>query len=258
MARAALAASFASALDISGAAHVASSALAKASASIDTFRTALSKPAANAISAAGQVSRALARLDQEIEELITTPEALAEALFDALEPTTGLAFVRLFTADAGAANVSAATTDPSAGAIAANATAINRLFQGAALCLYAEIAVEEDFGAYDDAILIRDELALRIYGEARYTADATTFDALMRLRARVVEVLSDLAVQLPRLRTVEVDIVSSILELAQSLYGDAERAGEIASRNDIAHPGLRPWHSSPTARERSARRPRPI
>lgn len=239
--RSAAAAAFAASLDIGGAVHVATSALATASDFVDAVTSAATAPARGTITALGQVSRALARLDSELAELLQSPEDLAERLFDAVTPALDLETVDFWAraaSGAGAADDEAATDDPSAEQIAANGTAIRRLFDSALVSGYAQTAVSLDWTSYDDASTVRTDLASLFDAVAAWIADVSALDALLALRAATLQALSDTALTLPRLRTVTVDATTSVLELAHELYGDAERALDVLARNDIAHPGF--------------------
>ena len=99
-----------------------------------------------------------------------------------------------------------------------------------------ELAVAATYSAYEDAIAVRDQLDDLMDTVGTYTTDPDTWDALRDLRSAVSKVLTDEALDLPRVRGVHVVAPTTALELAYAIYGDAGRAEEIVDRNKIADP----------------------
>ncbi len=94
----------------------------------------------------------------------------------------------------------------------------------------AALALRERIGAIlDDAI-----------GAASEAGDDDSFEALSDLRAAVVRHIGALAPTLAGVTTHVPTFTEPALVAAYRLYGDASRAGEIAARNRIVHPGFVP------------------
>lgn len=67
--------------------------------------------------------------------------------------------------------------------------------------------------------------------------DHDVYAALLQLRVAVSEDLRTRATALPEMTTYTPGVTLPALVIAQTLYGDATRADEIAVRNDVKHPG---------------------
>lgn len=120
--------------------------------------------------------------------------------------------------------------------------AANNLVRRAAVLQSAQVAAATDWLAADDAIAARDTITSGI--ELQLTSDFVpandVYASLTAVRAAVVRDLEQRGAQLPRLRSVTLQQPLPALVVAQKLYGDASRAGEIVSRNKLAHPGRVP------------------
>lgn len=118
-----------------------------------------------------------------------------------------------------------------------------RGIRASALCAVAEAAVEAPFTAHDDAVRILTLITAQIDRLAEKTIDEqecpdALFSALQDLRASLVAGIG--ALQLVNV----VDFIpgesSDAAVIAYLLYGDADRADEIASRSGAAHPSFIP------------------
>jgi prophage DNA circulation protein len=105
-----------------------------------------------------------------------------------------------------------------------------------ALSAAAAAAAGATYSTWDDAIAIRDELARQMDGAALYLTDADPHAALLDLKGATVAAISDEAMRLPRLRPLSVMRPVPALALAFDLYGDADRAVEIVTRNNVSDP----------------------
>ncbi len=105
-----------------------------------------------------------------------------------------------------------------------------------ALCAAADLVAEETFVAYDDASAALTDMLDALDLDEPYLADSDTLGALQDLRAELLASLVEAGIKLPKLRTLVVSVVTTALELAHALYGDATRADEIVDRNGIADP----------------------
>lgn len=118
----------------------------------------------------------------------------------------------------------------------------NNLVRRAAVLQSAQVAAATDWLAADDAIAARDTITAGI--ELQLTSEFVpandVYASLTAVRAAVVRDLEQRGAQLPRLRSVTLQQPLPALVVAQKLYGDANRADEIISRNRVAHPGRVP------------------
>ncbi len=225
-------------LDATGSGAVADDALATASEALARVRSAVQGPLvgalANAEAASGFLNVSAATLLSPTE-LATWGRGLFEAIgdFSALD-----AFTRF------RPTVRATTsTDANELRLATNANAINGYLQRVALAEQAQAGATlatDTLEVYDDALAVRDALAERIAFEEGLGLGSAEHLALVELRTAVFAEITDAAEPLVRLREITLDDVTSTLELAWALYGDAEREAEIAERNGVRHRGFMP------------------
>lgn len=120
-----------------------------------------------------------------------------------------------------------------------NADAVNALMRRALLVQAASMAGEMDHPVYDDAATLRRDLTRALDAES-LTADDTRYRALQDIRAAVHQDIGASMDAAARIRTVTPAEPLPAIVLAYDLYDDVERAGEIAARNKIRHPGFVP------------------
>lgn len=184
---------------------------------------------------------ALDVLESNAESLVSTPDQLAAAVQSTFDLVERIGDLLDFTASAPETVVPTSDT-PTSNAQALNQETLHRLVHRAALTRAAVLILEVEYTAQDEAELEVANLAERLATEAEATTDRDVYDALMALRAGAFADVTARAVDLPRVRTVELSgpTPTPALVLAWSLYGDASRASEIVDRNRIAHPGFLP------------------
>ncbi len=117
-----------------------------------------------------------------------------------------------------------------------NTAMTDMLLYVSALASASVVTSTETFTTWDDAIAIRDDLARQMDGAALYLTDADLHAALIDLKGALVEAITSEAMDLPRVRTLGLNRVTTALALAYDLYGDPERASEIVERNGLADP----------------------
>ncbi|MBO3274124.1 DNA circularization protein [Pseudomonas schmalbachii] len=100
------------------------------------------------------------------------------------------------------------------------------------------VAVEKDFDSLDEARDTRNELDAAIDAEQERTTSDEVYTALGDLHAEVATGIPQPDQQLPQLVVYAPNITQPSLKVAQTLYADASRADEIATRNRIRHPGF--------------------
>lgn len=126
-------------------------------------------------------------------------------------------------------------TTPARIAQAANRDAINALVRITAMAEAARTASEIDFVCFDDAIAARNKIIDAIDAEMLEASDSV-YIALADLRATVIKDISVRCADLSRIIKYTPARTEPALVIAQRLYGDATRAQEIISRNNIKHP----------------------
>lgn len=203
---------------------------------LDGVTDAITRPLAT-LAAVGDVVAAVDALQDDLADLLDTPEDFADgliAIFDEIDDRTACAEI--------AGDSGTFTAPPSSGSesetdTATNLEAIQRLVWRSALAGAARAASVETFGALDDATAVRDALADRLALEAEQ-ASGDAYDALSELRIRLVEDITLRSAGLARVVDYEVLAEASTLELAFELYEDASRTAEIEERNGVIHPGF--------------------
>lgn len=194
---------------------------------------------------AGAVVSALYDLNAAATTLAATPGVLADAWISVFEAVDSLAASNALTAayqdsaiiSAAAAIVAGLT--PTQQQIADNRAALDRLLWLLALAQSARLAGAETWTVYDDAQAQAGILSDGLEA-ASDPATTDTYVALTDLRVGVVSGILDASARLPKLVDYTPVELTSTLEMAQYLYRDADRAGEIATRNGICHPGFVP------------------
>lgn len=122
---------------------------------------------------------------------------------------------------------------------ATNEAATTALVRQSAVIQAAEAAALVEFATYEEAAAWRETLATALETEAE-TADDALYPALVDLRAAVVADITARGADLARIVSVRQSGTLPALVVAHRLYGDATRAGEIAERNRLRHPGFVP------------------
>ncbi|MEJ1378178.1 MAG: DNA circularization N-terminal domain-containing protein [Candidatus Sedimenticola sp. (ex Thyasira tokunagai)] len=130
-----------------------------------------------------------------------------------------------------------ATTTPSRTIQAANQGAVTALIRRSAIIEATRATAAVEYENYTQAITTRDELAERL-DEEMETADDSSYQALGDLRIALVRDIADRGTQLPRLSHHTPATTLPALVVAHQVYGDANRDGELISRNNIRHPGF--------------------
>jgi prophage DNA circulation protein len=142
--------------------------------------------------------------------------------------------------DFGASLPAIAETTPARRRQAANRRALIGLVRGLALVEAALATASIPFAVYDDAVAVRHEVAADL-DEAMGVAADPVYQALAALRAAMVRDVTARGADLAHLTRLEPLATLPMLVLAQRLYGDPGRAGELLERNRfIRHPGFVP------------------
>jgi prophage DNA circulation protein len=121
----------------------------------------------------------------------------------------------------------------------ANQEALIALVGGAAAVALSQIYASTAFHTQDDADTARDQLSTMIDGLATTSADSGDDDAFtswQKLYQSSTDDLTNRAKQAPSTVTFTLGSALPALVLAQRLYRDPSRAGELVARNDAPHP----------------------
>jgi prophage DNA circulation protein len=132
---------------------------------------------------------------------------------------------------------------PSSRQMRANAAALALTLRVAALTQWAVAKTEIEYGDRRAAIQARADVAEAIDAELdRLSGDKAygLYVALSETRGHAVEFFTRLLTDLAPVVIVSTGVPMPSLWLANMLYGDAERAGELARRNRVIHPSFMP------------------
>lgn len=161
-------------------------------------------------------------------------DSLSEGLLSAINPAAELA--RLYSFVPG---TRPPDTTPARATERANFDATQRLLQRLVLVKAAELAVDQTYVAYDDAVSIRNTLIAMLDAQMKL-AGADTFSLFQQLRADIVAAIPGSSSDLPRLkRHTPTNTVPSLV-LAHRLYGNLNREADLVARNKLRHAGFVP------------------
>lgn len=185
------------------------------------------------------ISNAVASLIRQPANLASEIIGIVRSFSDiATRPVNALKLYRvLFDIEVGAKPVVGAT--PARQQQAANQSSLFALVRQAAIIGAVDSSAAIDYESSAQAIAARDELAVRLDDEMLAVAD-TSYRALSHLRMSLVRDLMERGARLPNLIRIENLMTQPALVIAQRIYGDASRADEIVTRNQIRHPGFVP------------------
>jgi prophage DNA circulation protein len=218
--------------------NIADAAIADLSTRIDQIVAAVNAPTAGAIDDATTFFELADSIIADAITLVQAPADLASDIGDMIDAIGDLEALKALSANRRASQTFGATPpeDPGEAQLLTNQDAFTRLIQRAALAESATAAVDFPYEIFDDAIADRDLIAERIEAEELLTNSLEEFDGLVDTRTELVDAITNAADSLVRLRDMTVTVVTTTLQMAWDLYGDASRAEEIADRNQIAHP----------------------
>ena len=126
-------------------------------------------------------------------------------------------------------------TTPSRRVVATNQVELVRLVRVTAVSEGARAASAVAFASYPDAIAARDDL-LDVIDTTLEDAPDDLFTSLRMLRAAVVRDAAARDADLARVTAYTPRSTAPALVLAQRLYADAKREGELITRNRLRHP----------------------
>jgi prophage DNA circulation protein len=221
---------------------VANKAIADLTTKVSAVVSAVQTPLAGALNNAETFYSLADSIVADAVSLVQTPGDLADDIVEMLGAIGDRFALRSVTGDRPASLTQGITlpSDPGEAQILENADALTRIIQRTALSEYATATAQADFDTYDDAVGERDVVTERIEVEEETPNTLDEYTQLVDLRTEIVATISELADNLVRLRDYTTQRMMSTLEMAWELYGDADRADEIADRNreTMPHPGF--------------------
>jgi len=132
---------------------------------------------------------------------------------------------------------------PDAAQMQANQAALVALVQGCAVTAYARLSAQASYSSQEDAEAARDAITGLIEAQATTAADSGNDATFAQWRALSQAVSSDLTTrgkQVPNVVDYTFQNNRTALELAQLLYQDGTRAGELVARNAAPFPLFMP------------------
>lgn len=139
------------------------------------------------------------------------------------------------------------TTTPTRVQQAQSTQAMQQMVQRGAVLRATTASAAAVYASLNDALATRDRLLAAIDAQMGATQivtgapiDDDLYQALAGLRAAVNEDLTIRGGKLPRITSYTPPTTMPALVIAHRLYGDASRADEIVTRNNIRHPGFVP------------------
>lgn len=223
-------------------AWIAADAVQSTTDAIASVREAITGPIGYAVDGIAELAESLADLEATIDAtVIQAPATIMADLEAALLPLTDTTVCRAMTTAFGEDAPDISSMTPDDGLAAMNALYLRRGVIRTALVAYCRASAATEFVTFDDAVAVRDLISLRLGSEID-RADGAEASALAALRAATIGDLNVRARSLPTLRSITVAGPVGTLQLAQDLYGDADRNLEISARNGILHPGFVTGH----------------
>ncbi|PSJ23575.1 hypothetical protein CVH10_01550 [Halomonas sp. ND22Bw] len=195
---------------------------------------------------AARFARDLRSLSDEASDLVQSPDDLAGRVIGVFEdlgqrgranPAAGTSALQRL-ADWGQGVPAVPRTTGTRARQDANRQALADLVQRVATAQAATQAVRTDWPTHDEAVAARDALGDRLDTAMESAASDAVYLEAQALRADLVQAVPPPDQSLARLSRYTPRATQPALVLAYRLYGDAARADEIVSRNDVRHPGF--------------------
>lgn len=185
------------------------------------------------------VTSALAQVDQELQTAAASPSVVASRLKTALLILGSISVVKAFTGeDSQQAEALGATATPDEANLQLHLEANRALYQRMMIARQAALLAAQDFTDYEQAIAERNALSSLIDAELLLDPPDPVVAALVDMQTATQNDINVRAQTLPRIRDINLPTAQPSLALAQELYGDATRSGEIETRNNTPHPAF--------------------
>lgn len=190
------------------------------------------------------IANEIDQLGSEIATLILQPRSLASSLNGVIASVLGAAsdIQTAFNGYTGLTGTFSSvdpvpTTTASRVAQATNQDAIKSLLvtQVSIQVAQAIATTTTPFTTYNQAMTIRDSLLEQLDTLAE-TTDDDSYLAIVELQTQLIRRVDEVAPGLASIEQITLQASVPDLVLAHTLYGDASRADELSSRNDVTHP----------------------
>lgn len=116
--------------------------------------------------------------------------------------------------------------------------AITGTMQAMAVASVVESLVELELKSADQAEAILESVGEKLDSLIAFNFDGEVIESLLTLKAATTEYYTKLAINLPRVRPIEIASTVPALRLAYELYGDANQDADIIKRNRVRHPAF--------------------
>jgi prophage DNA circulation protein len=181
----------------------------------------------------------LQKIDQDLQAELLLPSQLAARMLTVFEIIGSLSVIKALTGDSRNSASTLTAADTTDGQTSQDIDEANRaLNQRYAMTRHAALLADEDFTSLDQAIAERDAFAALTDAELSVPPADDTFAALTDLNGASARDIDQRSQDLPSIVTISVPVARPALVMAQELYGDPTREGEILTRNNVAHPAF--------------------
>jgi prophage DNA circulation protein len=185
---------------------------------------------------AAAMARRVSRLRDSISTLVNEPADILASLTDLFDAFVGKSapLVAIYAFDPG---VRPPATTTNREQEQTNFDAVQRVVQRLALVRAAELAIDETFESYDQAIVVREAITDLLDEQAEDAAD-DTYPALLQLRADLTKAVPGESSDLAHLVSYAPVSNAPSLVVAYSLYGALDLESDLVVRNSVKHPGF--------------------
>lgn len=197
--------------------------------------------------AAAQLAFSTRSLVAETNDLLKSPSKLSQRLLDSftlLKDTISNARIQtdalMSFFDFGSDDVGGSQSTPVRTQEAVNKDTFNNLMRTAAAVNAAVTAQQSQFETFQDADEVRDQITEVIEEQIRTSGDSDLYQSLIDVQAALISAVPDEDADLPNLKQVTTEDVTTSLHLAYELFEDKRKEDDIIKRNEIKHPGFIP------------------
>lgn len=198
-------------------------------------------PLNSVINASNEFADGWTALQNDIADLIQQPELLADRMISSIRRVTdgnkgagSVAVYRQLT-NIGQTIRPVAVTTSTREVQSTSQNALISLTERVALACNCELAAGFAFDSYQSAETERGLLLGELDDKADFAPDEV-YDSLLGLRTQIARTIP--APGLPEIRTIRIRTTTPAIVQAYRLYGDASKADDLVSRNQIRHPGF--------------------
>jgi prophage DNA circulation protein len=198
-------------------------------------------PLNSVINASNEFADGWTALQNDIADLIQQPELLADRMISSIRRVTdgnnGKGSVSIYRqlTNIGSTIAPVAVTTSTRQTQHNDQQALIDLTERVALACNCELAAGFAFDSYQSAETERGLLLGELDDKAD-TAPDEMYDSLMSVRTQIARAIP--APGLPEIRTIRIRTTTPAIVQAYRLYGDASKADDLVSRNQIRHPGF--------------------